>query len=56
VLVVDVCLAITATDVKEGAATIARGNVLNRITLPEGTEASGPLTGYSVAPPLKKRE
>ena len=35
---------------------IARGNVLNRITLPEGTEASGPLTGYSVAPPLKKRE
>jgi hypothetical protein len=32
---------------------IARGNVFNRLTLLEGTEASGPLTDYFVAPPLK---
>jgi len=43
-----------STDVKEGAAMIARGNVLNRITLPEGTEASGPLTGYFCSATSKK--
>lgn len=41
---------------RRAPAMIARGNVLNRITLPEGTEAAGPLTGYFVAAPLKQRE
>jgi hypothetical protein len=57
VLLVGVCLAVTAEyRCQEGAAMIARGNVLNRIALPEGTESSGPLTGYSVARALKQRE